>query len=74
MWVKAPADVRAKRVRLRKNNVSDITETVIQRQLSYDIGNVSWNHIDSSGPKSETLANGRETLSLQSKNDTIQLF
>ena len=64
LWVTAPADVRARRVKQRKNNVSDITEAVIQRQLSYDIGNVSWNHIDSSGPKAETLAKGREYLAL----------
>jgi hypothetical protein len=47
-----------------KKNVSDISETVIQRQISYDIGNVSWNHIDSSGPKAKTVANGRVSLSL----------
>ena len=52
------------RVRKPKKNVSDITETVIQRRFSYDIGNVSWNHIDSSGPKAKTVANGRESLSL----------
>ncbi len=59
LWVDAPIDVRTKRVASRKNNVSDVTETVLQRQLSYDLGKITWHKIDSSGPKQETLSLGR---------------
>jgi len=60
LWVDAPPEIRSQRVAARRNNVSDVTEEVLKRQLSYDLGDINWNKIDSSGPKEATLYLGRK--------------
>lgn len=64
LWVDAPADVRARRVAKRKNNVSDVTEKVIRRQLEYDLGTIKWHRVDSSGPKATTIQAGRRYVGI----------
>jgi uncharacterized protein len=64
LWLEAPQDVMEARVTKRKNNPSDADAAVVRLQQSYDIGNLEWTRIDSSGPKSVTLENGLKTLGL----------
>lgn len=64
LWVNAPPEIRAARVKARKNNVSDVTEAVIQRQLDYELGEIAWQEVDSTGPKQQTLARGREIIGI----------
>ncbi len=64
LWVDAPPDVRAQRIAARQNNVSDVTETVIKRQLGIDLGTIDWHPVDSSGPKKDTLMMARKQLGL----------
>lgn len=62
LWVDAPPNIRSQRVASRKNNVSDVTEEVLKSQLSYDLGDIRWHRIDSSGLKEDTLRMGRNLV------------
>lgn len=59
LWLEAPPEVAAARISGRKRNVSDATPQVLEAQLSYDLGPMSWTRIDSSGSKEATLVAGR---------------
>ncbi|MCP4395009.1 MAG: AAA family ATPase [Alphaproteobacteria bacterium] len=62
-WVDAPIDVRTKRVMSRLRNPSDIKErTVLDKQLTYDVGKVTWHKIDSTGPREQTVNNTLNNL------------
>jgi len=62
LWIEAPEDVRVERVKARQRNISDITEEIAREQSSYDLGEVTWTRIDSSGPKDVTVALGRQAI------------
>ncbi len=62
LWLEAPPDLAAARIRARKANVSDATPEVLERQLAYDLGVIGWIHIDSSPSKDVSLAAGRAAL------------
>lgn len=62
-WVDAPIDVRTERVIKRKRNPSDIKKRkVLEKQLTYDVGKITWNEIDSSGPRKQTVQNALDIL------------
>lgn len=67
IWVDAPEDVRAERVGTRKRNVSDITVDIAREQSSYDLGEVAWAPVDSSGAKEATIEQGLNVLGLCEK-------
>ncbi len=54
-WLDAPAKVLIERVAHRKNDASDATPQVVERQMSYDLGQLEWTRLDASGPLEETL-------------------
>ncbi len=54
-WLDAPAKVLFERVANRKNDASDATPQVVERQMSYDLGQLEWTRLDASGPLEETL-------------------
>jgi len=58
LWLEAPAEVMARRVTTRTRNVSDADAAVLERQLAYDLGEITWRRIDSSGDRDATLAAG----------------
>lgn len=62
LWVEAPPEVMRQRVASRRRNASDATVEVLERQLSYDLGEVTWRRVDSSGPRDETVARARAIL------------
>ena len=64
LWLEAPPDLAAARIRERKANVSDATPEVLTHQLTYDLGHISWPRIDSSPPKDVSLAAGKAALGL----------
>ena len=47
------------------DDLSDATVEVVRRQLGYDLGEVDWPHLDTTGPKERTLAQARRILGLE---------
>ncbi|WNJ98098.1 AAA family ATPase [Thalassospiraceae bacterium LMO-JJ14] len=64
IWVDAPEEVRIQRVSTRKRNVSDVTVEVAQQQSGYNLGDMTWARIDSSGKKSETVKQAIKVLKI----------
>ncbi len=64
VWLEASAEVMENRVTKRKLNPSDADASVVRMQQSYDLGDINWTRIDSSGPKPATLRKGLKTLGL----------
>jgi aminoglycoside phosphotransferase family enzyme/predicted kinase len=54
-WLDAPREILFERVANRKNDASDATPQVVERQMSYDLGQLEWTRLDASGPLEETL-------------------
>jgi uncharacterized protein len=55
IWLDAPAQLLRDRVAARKGGPSDATLAVLERQLAYDIGPMTWTWIKA-GPSPEALA------------------
>jgi len=64
LWLEVPPDMAAARIRERKANVSDATPEVLRRQLTYDLGAITWTRIDSAPAKELSLAAGRTALGI----------
>jgi predicted kinase len=58
IWMEAPPEVMEHRVIKRQRNVSDADAAVVRKQLHYDLGDISWQRLDSSGPRNQTLEKG----------------
>lgn len=63
IWLEAPSEVLKSRVSTRRSDASDATPEVVERQLSYELGRIDWQRVDTSGPPEESLARARESLS-----------
>ena len=48
-------DVMVRRVGERRRNASDATADVVERQVSYDLGVIEWDRVDSSGSRQDTM-------------------
>ncbi len=64
-WLEAPVDIMRERVETRQRNPSDATAKVLERQIKTDIGSITWNRIDSSGPREQTIAAVAEILGIE---------
>lgn len=64
LWLDAAFDVASARISSRTHNVSDATEDVLKKQLGYNLGEITWTRIDSSGPREDTLAEARRLIGL----------
>jgi len=62
LWLTAPEPVMAERVTGRRGDASDATAEVVRRQLSYDIGAMTWQQIDANGPLESVVATAAEAL------------
>lgn len=62
LWLEAPQSVMEQRVATRKHNPSDADASVVRLQLGYDLGEIDWVRLDSSGKKEKTLEKGLEAL------------
>jgi aminoglycoside phosphotransferase family enzyme/predicted kinase len=56
LWLTAPEPTMAERVTGRRGNASDATAEVVRQQLSYDVGAMTWQRIDSNGPLDAVVA------------------
>ena len=64
LWIDAPVEIREQRVSERQNNISDVTIEVVRQQMEFDLGNIDWVRIDSSGPKEATIECGKKALGI----------
>jgi len=62
LWLNADAEALKTRVAERRNNASDATVAVVERQLRYDVGVMDWTEIDSSGDRADTLRQAKAVL------------
>ena len=62
LWLEAETEDLRRRITERRNNASDATIAVLDRQLDYDLGPMDWARIDSSGDKERTVARARGVL------------
>ncbi len=65
LWLEAPPEVMAERVTKRKRNISDADAAVLEVQLGYDLGEMTWRRVDSSGRREETLKTGLDVIGAQ---------
>lgn len=55
LWLEAPAPVLRDRVSQRRNDASDATVEVVDKQLNFDTGPISWVRLSSEGSRSALL-------------------
>ena len=60
--MEAPPEVMEHRVVKRQRNASDADAAVVRKQLHYDLGDIAWRRIDSSGPRKQTLQRGLDVV------------
>jgi predicted kinase len=62
LWLEAPASVLEDRLRGRKDDASDADVRVLQVQLGYDLGTISWSRIDVAGKPGDAEVAARRRL------------
>ena len=65
LWLDAVPRVLEQRVTGRRNNVSDATAEVVRLQLQYELGEIDWARLDSSGEGDDTLQAACALLGVQ---------
>ncbi|WP_137387810.1 AAA family ATPase [Rhodoligotrophos defluvii] len=63
LWLTAPPEKMKDRVQQRTGDASDATPEVVERQLTYGTGPISWAPVDASGSVEDTLREARRLLS-----------
>lgn len=64
LWLEADPEIMQSRVEARTKNASDADAEVVKMQLGYDLGEIAWARVDSSGTREQTDAKAREILGL----------
>jgi len=62
--VLAPSNELVRRVSERKDDPSDATPEVVQRQLAFDVEPISWVDIDTGGTAEATITSARSALGI----------
>lgn len=64
IWLEAEAGVIKDRVSARKDDASDATIAVVEQQLRYDTGEITWRRVAASGPAAAVIEQSRGVLAL----------
>ncbi len=70
LWLEASAEICADRIARRSADPSDATVAVLQQQLRFDPGELTWQRVPADHGPDETLAAVRSALSLAAANGT----
>jgi len=62
IWLEAPAEQIVGRVAGRRGDASDATPDVVRKQLTYDIGPLTWQRLDASGARATIVAEARHRI------------
>ncbi|HYF88163.1 AAA family ATPase [Azospirillum sp.] len=62
IWLEAPLNARVERVANRRNDASDATADVVERQESYDLGTIDWTRLDAGRVAADVLDDARASL------------
>ncbi|MBB4304113.1 hypothetical protein GGD81_003169 [Rhodobium orientis] len=62
LWLEAPAETLFARVEARTGDASDADVSVVKRQLTYDLGTITWARVDASGGTENAVALARQAL------------
>ncbi len=62
IWLEAPLTARVERVANRRNDASDATPGVVERQESYDLGTIDWTRLDAGRVAADVLDDARASL------------
>lgn len=62
IWLDAPVDTLVRRLEARRGDASDATADVVRRQLTYDLGDITWPKIDATRSPAEVIAAARRVL------------
>jgi hypothetical protein len=62
LWLDAPAATLRARVKARRGDASDATTAVVERQTTYDTGEISWTRVDADGDPDAVLDRARAAL------------
>jgi uncharacterized protein len=65
LWLEAPPGVLRDRVTQRRDDASDATAEVVDRQLAIDTGNISWARLSSQGSRASLLEAATATLPVE---------
>ena len=57
VWLEAPRDILERRLSSRSGDVSDADVAVLRQQLTYDLGHMTWHHVDARGDLAATAKN-----------------
>lgn len=62
LWLEAPREELTRRIRNRRDDASDATVDVLERQLKYDLGKLGWIAVDASGSAEKTRETAHKAL------------
>src|SRR5690625_2511669 len=62
LWLDAPEDALKSRVTARQGDASDATAAVVEQQLGYQVGQLTWTRIDARGGAEAVLQEARKEL------------
>ncbi|WP_455175779.1 bifunctional aminoglycoside phosphotransferase/ATP-binding protein [Azospirillum largimobile] len=62
IWLDAPLSTRVERVANRRNDASDATADVAERQERYDLGTIDWTRLDAGRVAADVLDDARASL------------
>ncbi len=64
LWLEAPPKILKTRVDRRRNDASDATVAVVERQLGYRLGRIDWTRLDAAGGAASVLSSACRLLRL----------
>jgi len=64
LWLEAPRETLAHRIVKRHHDASDATPEVLNRQLGYDLGQISWRRLDCAGEAQQIAAHAARLMGI----------